>query len=117
MSCTSGWPRWNDGPNDAPFNRIEGTGERGIVAAGFVYRKLLDILGDDLRADLRLLKLGVLYPLPRDVVSRFLAGCREVLVLEENEPYVETQIKAVAHDSGATRAHRRQADRAHAPRG
>ena len=50
--------------------------------------------------DLRLLKLGVLYPLPRDLVARFLSGCREVLVLEENEPYLETQIKAVAHDSG-----------------
>ena len=36
--------------------------------------------------DLRLLKLGVLYPLPRDLVARFLSGCREVLVLEENEP-------------------------------
>ena len=88
--------RW---ANDAPFNRIEGTGERGIVAAGFVHRKLLDILGDEPREDLRVLKLGVLYPLPRDLVVRFLSGCREVLVLEENEPYLETQIKAVAHDS------------------
>ena len=50
--------------------------------------------------NLRILKLGVLYPLPRELVSRFLAGCRDVLVLEENEPYLETQIKAVAHDSG-----------------
>jgi indolepyruvate ferredoxin oxidoreductase alpha subunit len=87
--------------NDTPFNRVEGKGERGIVAAGFVYRKLLDILGDRPRDDLHLLKLGVLYPLPRDVVARFLSGCREVLVLEENEPYLESQIKAVAHDSGS----------------
>ncbi len=41
-----------------------------------------------------------LFPLPRDVVSRFLVDCRHVLVLEENEPYLEVQIKAVAHDSG-----------------
>jgi indolepyruvate ferredoxin oxidoreductase, alpha subunit len=88
--------RW---ANYAPFNRIEGNGERGIVAAGFVHRKLLDILGDKPREDLRVLKLGVLYPLPRDLAIRFLSGCREVLVLEENEPYLETQIKAVAHDS------------------
>jgi len=86
--------------NDAPFNRMVGNGERGVIAAGFVHRKLLDILSDELPEDLRLLKLGVLYPLPRDLVARFLAGCREVLVLEENEPYLETQIKAVAHDSG-----------------
>jgi indolepyruvate ferredoxin oxidoreductase alpha subunit len=86
--------------NDAPFNRIEGQGGRGIVAAGFAYRKLLDVLGDEPRDDLRILKLGVLFPLPSDLVSGFLAGCREVLVLEENEPYLETQIKAVAHDAG-----------------
>ena len=85
---------------DAPFNRIDGQGDLGIIAAGFAYRKLLDVLGDGLREDLRLLKLGVLFPLPRDLVARFLSGCREVLVLEENEPYLETQIKAVAHDAG-----------------
>jgi len=86
--------------NDAPFNRSCGAGERGIIAAGFAHRKLLDVLGDEPPPNLRLLKLGVLFPLPRDLLSGFLAGCRQVLVLEENEPYLETQIKAVAHDSG-----------------
>jgi indolepyruvate ferredoxin oxidoreductase, alpha subunit len=86
--------------NHAPFNRIEGTGDRGIVAAGFAHRKMLDVLGNDARENIRVLKLGVLYPLPRDLVCGFLAGCREVLVLEENEPFLETQIKAVAHDLG-----------------
>ena len=59
------------------------------------------MLGDAPRGDLRVLKLGVLFPLPREVVGRFLAGCREVLLLEENEPYLEVQIKALAHDLGA----------------
>jgi indolepyruvate ferredoxin oxidoreductase alpha subunit len=90
--------RWADA---APFNRIQGEGDRGIIAAGFTHRKLLDVLGDAPRGDLRVLKLGTLFPLPRDVVSRFLAGCREVLLLEENEPYLETQLKALAHDLGS----------------
>src|SRR5262249_35217814 len=85
----------------APFNRVEGRGELGIIAAGLAYRKLRDVLGEGPRDDgLTLLKLGVLFPLPRAVVSGFLAGCRAVLVLEENEPYLETQIKALAHDAG-----------------
>ena len=89
---------WAD---ESPFNRIEGAGDRGIIAAGFAHQKLLDVLGDAARGDVRVLKLGVLYPLPRDVVGRFLDGCREVLLLEENEPYLETQIKALAHDLGS----------------
>jgi indolepyruvate ferredoxin oxidoreductase alpha subunit len=72
----------------------------GIVAAGFAYRKLLDVLGHSSREGLRLLKLGVLFPLPRNLISRFLTGCRQVLVLEENEPFLETQIKAVAQECG-----------------
>jgi indolepyruvate ferredoxin oxidoreductase, alpha subunit len=86
--------------NHAPFNRIDGTGARGIIAAGFVYQKLLDVIGDAPHENLRLLKLGVLYPLPRELVSHFLVDCHQVLVLEENEPYLETQIKAIAHESG-----------------
>jgi indolepyruvate ferredoxin oxidoreductase, alpha subunit len=86
--------------NGAPFNRDDGQGDRGIIAAGFAYRKLRDVIGDGPRSDLRVLKLGVLFPLPRGLVARFLAGCREILILEENEPFLETQIKALAHDSG-----------------
>jgi indolepyruvate ferredoxin oxidoreductase alpha subunit len=86
--------------NDTPFNRIEGTGEHGVIAAGFAYRKLRDVLGDERQENFHVLKLGVLYPLPHAVVTRFLERCREVLVLEENEPYLETQIKAAAYDGG-----------------
>jgi indolepyruvate ferredoxin oxidoreductase alpha subunit len=89
--------RWAD---ESPFNRLEGAGDRGIIAAGCAHRKLLDVLGDAPREDVRVLKLGALFPLPREILSRFLAGCREVLLLEENEPYLETQIKALAHDLG-----------------
>ncbi len=90
--------KWAD---ESPFDTVEGTGDRGIIAAGFAHRKLLDVLGDAPRSDIRILKLGVLFPLPREVVGQFLAGCREILLLEENEPYLETQIKALAHDLGS----------------
>lgn len=90
--------RWADA---SPFNRASGSGASGplgVIAAGFAHRKLLDVLGNGPRDGLRVLKLGVLFPLPREIVGGFLAGCREVLLLEENEPYLETQIKALAHD-------------------
>jgi indolepyruvate ferredoxin oxidoreductase alpha subunit len=89
--------RWVEG---LPFNQIIGGGTQGVVGAGFAFRKLLDVLGDGGRDDLRLLKLGALYPLPEGVVARFLADCRRVLVVEENEPFLEVQLRALAqsHD-------------------
>ena len=93
----------------APFNRIMGTGPRGVIGAGFAFRKFLDVIGDKVPVGLRLLKLGVLYPLPRKTISEFLSSCQEILVIEENEPYLETQIKALAHDCRATaRIHGKQ---------
>jgi TPP-dependent indolepyruvate ferredoxin oxidoreductase alpha subunit len=56
-----------------PYNRTEGSGPRGIIAAGFAFDKLLDVLGDPRDHRLGLLKLGVLYPLPRALVASFLA--------------------------------------------
>jgi indolepyruvate ferredoxin oxidoreductase alpha subunit len=83
-----------------PFNKLTGNGSQGMVAAGFAYRKLLDVLGNKVPQDVRLLKLGLFYPLPRKTVFDLLEGCREVLVFEENEAYLETQIKAAALDAG-----------------
>jgi indolepyruvate ferredoxin oxidoreductase alpha subunit len=87
---------------ELPFCRISGRakGGRGLVGAGFAYQKLLDVLGEDEGAGLWLLKLGVLHPLPEETVARFLADCSEVLVLEENEPFLEVQLRALAHARG-----------------
>ena len=46
----------------------------------------------------RLLKLGILYPLPRKTITNFLQDCHEVLVIEETEPFLEIHIKAIAHE-------------------
>ena len=86
--------RWVEG---LPFNQIRGNVPRGIAAAGFAYRKLLDVLGARPPEGIRLLKLGSLCPLPEELAARFLSGCRDVLILEENEPYVEDRLKSLAH--------------------
>jgi len=86
--------------NNTPFNITTGTGVKGIVGAGFAHRKLLDVVGNENPGEFRLLKLGVLYPLPRKIITKFLLDCHEVLIVEETEPYVEIHIKAIAHDIG-----------------
>ncbi len=92
IEALSGWA------NTSAYNRESGRGSVGIVCAGSAYRKLLDVVGEDDPQDFRLIKLGVLYPLPGKIIEEFLGECREILVLEESEPFVETGIKAIAHD-------------------
>jgi indolepyruvate ferredoxin oxidoreductase alpha subunit len=86
---------WADG---APYNIATGKGTKGILCAGFAHRKLLDVFGDKDPEEFRLLKLGVLFPLPRKVIADFLLSCQEILIVEEIEPYIESGIKAIAHD-------------------
>lgn len=94
MEALGGWA------DRSPFNPVSGNGTRGVIAAGFAHRKLLDVVGDNEPERFRLLKLGNLFPLPAGTVSAFLKQCEEVLVLEEIEPFLETQIKALAYDIG-----------------
>lgn len=72
----------------------------GIVAGGRTYyevRAALEQLGlseHDLRAyGIRLLRLGMLYPLDVRLVRRFAKGLREILVVEEKRPFLEAAIK------------------------
>jgi indolepyruvate ferredoxin oxidoreductase alpha subunit len=53
-------------------------------------------VGEEHSQKIRLLKLGVLYPLPTKTIANFLQDCHEVLVIEETEPFLETHIKAIA---------------------
>jgi indolepyruvate ferredoxin oxidoreductase alpha subunit len=89
-----------DWAESSGFNKTTGSGEKGIIAAGFVHKKLLDVVGEKMPVDFRLLKLGILYPLPRKMIASFLEKCGEVLVVEETEPFLETHIKAIAYDAG-----------------
>ncbi len=85
--------------NESSFNQHHASARRGIIGVGFAYTKLLDVVGEAPEG-LSLLKLGTLYPAPDAVIARFLQACDEVLVVEENEPYLETEIKVIAHEQG-----------------
>ena len=85
-----------------PFNRIEGDGDMGVIASGFGHTKLKDALEGADTSVLRYLKLGSLYPLPRGLITNFLKQCRQVLVLEEVDPYLEDSIKTIGYDAGVT---------------
>jgi len=83
----------------AGFNQVSGTGKTGVIAAGVIHTKLMDVLRGVDTSGLSILKLSTLWPLPTAQITRFLRATEKVLILEENEPFLETLIKSVAYDA------------------
>jgi indolepyruvate ferredoxin oxidoreductase len=88
------------------LNTITGAGAGqariGLVAAGKTYldlRQALDTLGlTDLEAHgIRLLKLGVIFPLEPSVVAEFADGLDEIVVVEDKRPFIEDAVKSVLY--------------------
>jgi len=85
---------------NSEFNKVIGSNmKRCVITAGFSYAKLMDVLNG--KTDrIGILKLGTIYPLPEEIIVDFLRSASQVLVLEDNEPYVENKVKAICHDAG-----------------
>jgi len=88
------------------LNTITGprTARIGLVAAGKTYldvRQALTALGlteaDLERHGIRLLKLGVIYPLEPSIVAEFAAGLDEILVIEDKRAFLEDAVKSVLY--------------------
>ncbi|PWD44828.1 2-oxoacid ferredoxin oxidoreductase [Gordonia paraffinivorans] len=79
----------------------------GIVAAGKTYldlREALRLMGIDdadlRRLGIRILKLGMVYPLERDILNRFMfdtarGDLDEVIVIEEKRDFIETMMRDI----------------------
>lgn len=83
----------------ADFNQITGTGKTGIITAGVIHTKLMDVIQGVDASGLTILKLSTLWPLPTSQITRILRSSEKVLILEENEPFLETLIKSVSYDA------------------
>jgi TPP-dependent indolepyruvate ferredoxin oxidoreductase alpha subunit len=79
--------------NKSKFNEIEDNGkEIGIVGSGIGYyyaRSLLDT------RQFSWLKLGFVYPFPKDMFKSFASKVKKIIVIEELRPYIETNIKCL----------------------
>jgi indolepyruvate ferredoxin oxidoreductase len=98
------------------LNRITGGGPAarvGIVAAGKTYLDVceaLAVLGLDQAAldryGIRLLKLGMIWPVEPGIVGEFAAGLDEVIVVEEKRAFIETGVKDILYGrAGAPAVH------------
>jgi indolepyruvate ferredoxin oxidoreductase alpha subunit len=78
------------------INYITGKkGKLGIVTTGASYLYIMEAL-KKINLDLPVLKLGFFYPLPEKLISKFLKDKKEVLVVEELNPYLEKEIIQIA---------------------
>ena len=89
---------------DVPEARI------GVVAAGKAWQDLLQALGNLGLADngaslgLRLLKVGMVWPLDSVIVRDFARGLELIVVVEEKRPLIEDQMRSTLYgESGAPR--------------
>lgn len=72
---------------------------RGVITMGLPFLSLMDVLSDcDNKPDI--LKLGIVYPLPRQLILFFLSRHREVKILEELDDELGKEIKSLAYDAG-----------------
>lgn len=94
------------------INRVFGAGpgaRLGIVCAGKTYFDVVQAFADlgvqldDLEGlGVRVLKLGMTFPLVEDTVVDFAESVEQLVVIEEKRPFVETQLRSVLHQFGNT---------------
>ena len=94
-------------PKSIPINHIAvptADAWLGIVAAGHNYyliRQALRELGlgaaDLERYGIRILKIGMLYPLEGEIVKNFSRGLEEIFVIEEKRPFLELFVQSALY--------------------
>lgn len=76
---------------DCSYNMIiENNSKIGVICSGATYQHVIEAL-----PDARVLKLGVTWPLPENMIKDFVASTEKAYVIEEASDYLSSQIKAL----------------------
>ncbi|MBE6562804.1 MAG: indolepyruvate ferredoxin oxidoreductase subunit alpha [Ruminococcaceae bacterium] len=80
----------------SPLNRVEWAEDKklGIITAGTSYDYVKEVFGDRVSV----LKLGLVNPLPVDIIKDFAEKVERVVVIEELDPVIENHCKALGID-------------------
>jgi indolepyruvate ferredoxin oxidoreductase alpha subunit len=85
------------------WNRITGSGEWGIICNGVSYNYVVDAVSDlNIDHQIKIFRVGFSHPLPEKQIQSFVNACKKVLIVEEGEPWLETQVRAMAQEAGQT---------------
>ncbi len=83
--------RLRDWAETSPCNRIiEGDRQLGFIASGISFQYVREAF-----PKAAVLKLGMTYPLPEKLIKKFAASVTQLAVVEELDPFLEEQIKAM----------------------
>jgi len=78
--------------NNTPLNKVEWNGKKvGIITSGVAYQYAKEVFGDEASY----LKLGFTFPLPMAKMKEFAEQVEKLYVIEELEPYIETELRAM----------------------
>ena len=73
-------------------NRIEKADSKtGIITSSTSYQYVKEVLGDSVN----ILKLGMVNPLPGDMIKKFADGLEKLIVVEELDPIIETFVRGL----------------------
>jgi len=85
------------------YNEIIGDGKWGIVTNGVSFNYVRDAIPDlQIPDKVSILKLGFSWPMPKNLCTKFLGQVEKVLVVEELEPVMENDLRAIAQENGLT---------------
>ena len=72
------------------INRMElRSADLGVICAGVTYQYVREAL-----PDVSVLKLGMVWPLPMNLIREFSSRVKQIVVVEELDPFIEEQVRA-----------------------
>ncbi|MGM9973530.1 MAG: indolepyruvate ferredoxin oxidoreductase subunit alpha [Clostridiaceae bacterium] len=78
--------------NKSPLNRMElHENSIGIITSGISYEYCKEVFGETASY----LKLGFTYPMPDTLIKEFAGKVDRLLIIEENEPFIENYVKTI----------------------
>lgn len=77
--------------NNCPMNKVEMNDTKiGVICSGISYQYVKEVLGNNAS----ILKIGFSNPLPDKMIKDFASKVEKLYIIEEGEPFMETQIKS-----------------------
>ncbi len=85
----------------SPLNKVFNENKKskfGIITSGVGFLYSMEAL-QSLNLKIPVLKLGLVFPLPKKKIQKFLKGKNTILVVEEGDPFLEGKIKEIAFEA------------------